>query len=234
MTQAYNLSQLANNLNSNGQIDATDGLVNAVPVINGGTGASSSSAARTNLGIGSLGTQSANSVSITGGSITGITDLAIADGGTGASTAADARTNLGVPSTTGGGASGTWPISINGTAANGGVTSVNGQTGTVTTTTYGGIGSYVVAMYPLDINVVLAAGTSINGSDLYRMNDPSDSSNEFLALNTRAGGTIANAASSSQVVSLGLSGTWVAMSRLKNANAGAGVRYVLGLFCRAS
>ena len=32
---------------------------------------------------------------ITGGVITGITDLAVADGGTGASTASAARTNLG-------------------------------------------------------------------------------------------------------------------------------------------
>lgn len=53
------------------------------------------SAQRTTLGLGTMATQSAASVSISGGSITGITDLAVADGGTGASTAAGARTNLG-------------------------------------------------------------------------------------------------------------------------------------------
>jgi hypothetical protein len=42
--------------------------------------------ARTNLGLGTIATQDASNVSITGGSITGITDLAVADGGTGAST----------------------------------------------------------------------------------------------------------------------------------------------------
>jgi len=56
----------------------------------------SASTARTNLGLGTIATQAASSVSITGGSITGITDLAVADGGTGASTAANARTNLGL------------------------------------------------------------------------------------------------------------------------------------------
>jgi len=55
MTQAFNLSQLANNLNSSGQLDATDGLVNAVPVANGGTGASTAASARTNLGVPSTG-----------------------------------------------------------------------------------------------------------------------------------------------------------------------------------
>ena len=45
-------------------------------------------------GLGTMSTQNANNVTITGGSITGITDLAVADGGTGASTKADARVNL--------------------------------------------------------------------------------------------------------------------------------------------
>jgi hypothetical protein len=58
-------------------------------------------AQRTTLGLGTIATQDASTVAITGGTITGgtitgITDLAVADGGTGASDAGTARTNLGV------------------------------------------------------------------------------------------------------------------------------------------
>lgn len=53
-------------------------------------------AQRTTLGLGTIATQNSNGISITGGTITGITDLAVADGGTGASTASAARTNLGL------------------------------------------------------------------------------------------------------------------------------------------
>ena len=55
-------------------------------------------AQRTTLGLGTIATQSAAAVAITGGTVAGITDLAIADGGTGASTAAGALTNLGAAS----------------------------------------------------------------------------------------------------------------------------------------
>ncbi len=56
----------------------------------------SASSARASLGLGTIATQSSSSVNITGGSITGITDLAVADGGTGASNSTNARTNLGL------------------------------------------------------------------------------------------------------------------------------------------
>ncbi len=56
----------------------------------------SASDQRTTLGLGTIATQNANNVTISGGSVSGITDLAVADGGTGASNAANARTNLGL------------------------------------------------------------------------------------------------------------------------------------------
>lgn len=72
----------------------------------GGTGATTAAGARSSLGLGSIATQSASNVAITGGTISGVTlsgatlsglssAIAIADGGTGATTAAGARSNLG-------------------------------------------------------------------------------------------------------------------------------------------
>ena len=81
------------------KVAVTGGTISGITdlaVLDGGTGASTASDARTNLGLGTMATQAANSVAITGGAITGITDLAIADGGTGSSTAPNARTALGL------------------------------------------------------------------------------------------------------------------------------------------
>ena len=48
-------------------------LVGTLPVANGGTAATTAADARTNLGVGTIATQNSNSVSITGGSIAGVT-----------------------------------------------------------------------------------------------------------------------------------------------------------------
>lgn len=79
----------------NGMYDDVGGQP-ALKVANGGTGSTTASGARSNLGLGSMATQAAAGVAITGGSVTGITDLTVADGGTGSSTASGARTNLGL------------------------------------------------------------------------------------------------------------------------------------------
>jgi hypothetical protein len=71
-------------------------VTGTVALNNGGTGGTTASEARTNLGIGEMATQDPDNVQITGGSISGISDIAISDGGTGASNAAAARVNLGL------------------------------------------------------------------------------------------------------------------------------------------
>ena len=76
-----------------GNATNVDGVVQ---VEHGGTGGTTPTAARQNIGCGSMAVQNKNTIDITGGTITGITDLAVADGGTGASTPSGARSNLGL------------------------------------------------------------------------------------------------------------------------------------------
>lgn len=79
--------------NVTGNASNIDGILQ---IDHGGTGAVNSSTARNNLGMGTISTQHKDAVDITGGTIVGITDLAVADGGTGASTASGGRANLGL------------------------------------------------------------------------------------------------------------------------------------------
>ena len=72
------------------------GLSSPLPVASGGTGANTAATARTNLGLGSIATQNANAVTITGGTITGVDPIAVVSGGTGAGDATAARNNLGL------------------------------------------------------------------------------------------------------------------------------------------
>lgn len=72
---------------TSGSLVKSAGFGFPLAVANGGTGATTNTNARTNLGLGTLATQDANNVNITGGSISGLSSgLAVASGGTGRTT----------------------------------------------------------------------------------------------------------------------------------------------------
>jgi len=95
---SYNYITLSGQVLTLNQVDLQTDVANTLPVSSGGTGSTTASAARTALGLGTIATQDSDDVTITGGNISGIVDLAIADGGTGASSVGAARTNLGLGS----------------------------------------------------------------------------------------------------------------------------------------
>ncbi len=115
-----------------------------------------------------------SSANITGGSITGITDLAIADGGTGASTATAALNNL-LPSQTGNatkylqtdGTNATWDaVSLSTSDITGTLPVANGGTGVTSST---GTGSVVLSNSPTLVTPALgtpASGTLTNATGL--------------------------------------------------------------------
>ena len=92
--------QLDSKMDNNAELTTISGLAHSDGniIVSDGNGwtVESGADARTSLGLGSIATQAADNVSITGGSISGITDLAIADGGTNASDVSEARSNLGL------------------------------------------------------------------------------------------------------------------------------------------
>ena len=148
----------------------------------------SATTARGNLGLGTIATQASSAVAITGGSITGITDLAIADGGTGASDAGGARTNLGL-----------------GTIATQSAASVAITGGSVTGITDlavadGGTGSSTASGARTNL------GVTATGSDTtyaYRANNLSDLANATTARTNLGLGTLATQAASSVAITGG-------------------------------
>jgi hypothetical protein len=115
------------------------------------------------------------------------------------------------PTKTGIGASGNWGINITGSAAsattagNGGVTAVNGQTGSITQTSVGSIGSYVAAIYA--VNGAISVGETTSGSNLRYNFNPSNAFGDFNWYRVRLNNSTYDGGGTT------LTGTWRCMAR---------------------
>ena len=116
----------------------------------------SASTSRTNLGLGTIATQNSNNVTITGGSITGITDLAVADGGTGSSTLSANAVLLG---------NGTSALQTVAPSTNGNVLTSNGTTWTSAAPSIKGLGFGGETWH--DVTASRAFGTTYTNSNAY-------------------------------------------------------------------
>lgn len=172
MTQAFNLSQFANKVNTSGQADLTTAVTGQLPVANGGTGTSTPSL-----------------VAGTGISI-----------------------------------SGSFPNQTVTSTVTGGVTSLNGQTGAITNTGYGSIGSYVVGWGANSTGYT--NGSTIAGSDIaYTSSNSYGAFSHLTAANGSSSPSMPTVMGSSgggySFASQGLSGTWRCMTK----GGGGGTNY---------
>lgn len=151
MTQAFNLSQLANKVNSSGQLDVSTGLTGTVPIANGGTGTTSTTFVNA-------------ATNVTG-------TLPVTSGGTGAATLTANNVILG---------NGTSAVQVVAPGTNGNLLTSNGTTwvssaNTLTATqvsnAYAGLTAGAVGTMALARSSVAAVfGATVAGSNLYPSN----------------------------------------------------------------
>jgi hypothetical protein len=206
-------------------------LTNPLPVGSGGTGGTTGLTAlnASSLTSGTVpdarfpatlpAVSGANLTSLNASSISAGT-LAVARGGTGtASPSLVGGTNITI--------SGTWPNQTV-TAAGGGVTSLNGETGAITNTNFGAIGSCVIAydnsVAAHDSSTYIDTNTTTAGSNLLK-----------LANNSSAeGSTTYSLIGTSALTSASLSGTWRRMNAYRCGPFGNSSTRVAFLLVRVS
>lgn len=105
-----------------------------------------------------------------------------------------------------------------------------------TATTYGAVGTYVMAFYSVGANSALTPGTTVAGSTLFRGSDLGAGSDvQVSAVGTANGSQYEVKINGSLgVTTLSLTGTWRHMTYIKNNIINGTSQYLVGLFVRIS